>query len=236
VVAEIINELEGAVAQKGAKLKQILSTRKQDEDLIKQYKRENEDLNDYIKKRTETISTIDQTFKKYKERIDVSKREITPENMKKVFAFLEKRTAEPVAFLMESFIGLMRGQRKADTKSVEIYLKKHEGFMIGVNRLDYKQLNIEHCNAHLLALMDTQDSASKGLGKGYEKQLSSPEFAIFVPYLNVFADICRAGVHAEKLRVLEEQCAAKQAKINANTKEMDKIENLLKSVIVVDLI
>jgi len=69
--------------------------------------------------------------------------------LKKANQFLEKKQAEPVSFVMEALIGLLRDMRRADTKSVELYIKKHESFMIGVNRLDLKKMNPKYCQEHL---------------------------------------------------------------------------------------
>ena len=49
------------------------------------------------------------------ERVDATKREITADNLKKVYEFLEKKNAEPVAFVMEAIVGLLRGMNRADT-------------------------------------------------------------------------------------------------------------------------
>lgn len=119
------------------------------------------------------------------EAVDQAKREITPDNLKKINEFLEKKSAEPVAFVMEALIGLLRGMRRADTKSVELYIKKHEGFMLGVNRLDLKKLNPSHCQEHLDALK-----------KKYNAALNSEEFAIFLPFRALLVQLVCAGLTA----------------------------------------
>lgn len=73
--------------------------------------------------------------------MDATKRQITPDSLKKVYDFLDKKSAEPVTFLMEALVGLLRGMKRADTKSVELYVKKHEGFLIAINRLNFKKMN-----------------------------------------------------------------------------------------------
>ena len=42
-------------------------------------------------------------------------------------------------YILEALVGLMRNTKFADNKSVELYLKKHEGFEIAINRLWYSQ-------------------------------------------------------------------------------------------------
>jgi hypothetical protein len=119
------------------------------------------------------------------ESVDAAKREVTPESLKNINAFLEKKSAEPVTFVMEALVGLLRGTRRADTKSVELYIKKHEGFMIGVNRLDLKKLNPQYCQEHLEALK-----------KKYNVALNSEEFVIFAPFRSLLVQLVCAGLTA----------------------------------------
>jgi hypothetical protein len=126
------------------------------------------------------------------EQVDGAKREITPENLKAVYDYLEKKTAEPVVFVMEALVGLLRGMRRADTKSVELYIKKHEGFMIGVNRLNLKQLNPDHCREHL-----------DQLKKKYNVALNSEEFAIFMPFRILLVQLICAGLTAQDVAKVE---------------------------------
>lgn len=119
------------------------------------------------------------------EQVDAAKREITPEVLKKAYDYLEKKTAEPVAFVMEALVGLLRGMRRADTKSVELYIKKHEGFLIGVNRLNLKELNPTHCAEHLDALK-----------KKYNVALNSEEFSLFIPFRSLLVQLVCTGLTA----------------------------------------
>lgn len=80
--------------------------------------------------------------------IEKVKHEITVDNLKKVFNFLDTKNADAPAYVMESLIGLMRKMRKADIKSVELYTKSYEGFSIGLSRLRLEDLNYDHCAYH----------------------------------------------------------------------------------------
>ncbi len=84
-------------------------------------------------------------IKKLEEAYEKLKHEITPETMKKAYKFLETKNNEAVIFVFEALVGLMRGNRRADARSVELYTKKHEGFMIGLNKIDFKRLNTDFC-------------------------------------------------------------------------------------------
>jgi hypothetical protein len=72
-------------------------------------------------------------------------KEITPELLKKVYTFFEKKSIEPVVYIFEALIGLMRKMPKADHKSVEIYLKKYEGFTMAIDRAKVKEFNPKYC-------------------------------------------------------------------------------------------
>ena len=81
--------------------------------------------------------------------LELEKKNVTANNIKEVYEFLEKKQAEPASFVVEALVGLIRGQHRADPKSVELYMKKHEGFMIGINRVNIRKLNLDHCDEHL---------------------------------------------------------------------------------------
>ena len=139
------------------------------------------------------------------EALEEAKKEITPDNMKKIYTFLEKKNPEPVVYLMEALVGLMRGQKRADPVSVELYTKKHEGFMIGLNRVDAKQLNVNTCQDHLNALQDK-----------YDKILGSEEFVLFRPYRNVLSKLCLLALLVKDETEIEELIENKKKKIENN--------------------
>lgn len=84
-------------------------------------------------------------IKQLSDALETTKKEITEANLKKVFNYLEKKSNEACVYTMEALIGLMRGSKRADAMSVELYTKKHEGFMMGLNRIDIKKLNVDYC-------------------------------------------------------------------------------------------
>jgi len=100
---------------------------------------------------------------------------------------------------MEALIGLLRGMRRADTKSVELYIKKHEGFMIGVNRLDLRKMNPEHCQEHLDALK-----------RKYNAALNSEEFVTFLPFRTLLVQILIAGLTVQDVAKVEKKIAEYQ--------------------------
>ena len=152
---------------------------------MQQLKNENASLLEKIKDKKEVLKEKEPQYKKMVERVDAAKREITADNLKKVYEFLEKKNAEPVAFVMEAIVGLLRGMNRADTQSVEMYIKKHESFMIGVSRLDLRRMNFQHCTDNLKALKDK-----------YHAQLNSAEFVNFQPITKLLVELCLGGLTA----------------------------------------
>lgn len=82
---------------------------------MQQLKNENASLLKKINDKKEVLKEKEPQYKKMVERVDAAKREITADNLKKVYEFLEKKNAEPVAFVMEAIVGLLRGMNRADT-------------------------------------------------------------------------------------------------------------------------
>ena len=126
---------------------------------------------------------------------------------------------------MEALVGLLRNMRRADTKSVELYIKKHEGFMIGVNRLDLRKMNPKYCQEHL-----------DELKRKYNVALGSEEFVPFLPFRTLLVQILIAGLTVQDLGKVETKIAEYQAQILLHEREIEKAELLLKSIDVKDTI
>lgn len=110
-----------------------------------------------IEKKQKQLAEKKDPIKKLTEGLDAAKKDVTEKNLKKVYNFLEKKSNEACVYVLEALIGLMRGMKRADSLSVELYIKKHEGFMMGLNRIDIKNLNVQNCQEHLDNLRDKYD-------------------------------------------------------------------------------
>lgn len=104
----------------------------------------------------------------------------------------------------------MRGSKRADARSVELYTKKHEGFMMGLNRIDIKKLNVAHCQEHLDNLREKHDNV-----------LKSEEFEIFRPYRNILSKLCLLSMLGRDELSLEEYIEKKENEIETNTREIE---------------
>ena len=133
------------------------------------------------------------------------KKEITPEVVKKVYKYLEKNKNEAVIYIFEALVGLMRGNRRADARSVELYTKKHEGFMIGLNRIDFKRLNTDFCQEHL-----------NNLQSQYDKILDGSDLILFKPFRNLLAKLCLLALLGKDELKLEESIENKKKIIEKN--------------------
>lgn len=133
------------------------------------------------------------------------KKEITPEVVKKVYKYLEKNKNEAVIYIFEALVGLMRGNRRADARSVELYTKKHEGFMIGLNRIDFKRLNTDFCQEHL-----------NNLQSQYDKILDGSDLTLFKPFRNLLAKLCLLALLGKDELKLEESIENKKKIIEKN--------------------
>lgn len=132
---------------------------------------------------------IEEKRKKYQEKLAPIKvqqeqymkniKAINAKDLKKVYLYFEKSNNEAATYVMEALVGLLRGQKQADSESVEMYIRKYEGFMIGLNRLDLKTVNQTHAQYILDQILQK-----------YDKILVSQEFKIFIPFRNVLTKIC----------------------------------------------
>ena len=207
------------------KNKSAVSQRQSDENRLQQLRNENEALLDKIRDKREVLKEKEPQLKKMVERVDAAKREVTADNLKRVYEFLEKKNAEPVAFVMEAIVGLLRNMSRADTQSVEMYIRKHESFMIGVGRLDLRKISFQHCQNNLKALRD-----------GYHAKLNSEEFALFQPLTKLLVELCLGGLTAQEVVKVEEQVAKREHQVNVNAREIEKLELLIRSVDVASVI
>jgi len=60
--------------------------------------------------------------------------------------FLSKKSEDNIAFIMQSLIGILRGATTAEPVDVEIYLKKQDGLILALNRINFsaKTLPVDH--------------------------------------------------------------------------------------------
>lgn len=77
----------------------------------------------------------------------------------------------------------MRGVKKADNYSVELYLKKHEGLMLALNRVEPKKLNPTYCTEHLNILEEK-----------YDEILKAEDAVMFRPFRDLLFYLCKLAL------------------------------------------
>ena len=123
------------------------------------------------------------------------KHEITVDNLKKVFNFLDTKNADAPAYVMEALVGLMRKKQKADIKSVELYTKSYEGFSIGLSRLRLEDLEYEHCAYHAEQI------------KRWTSAIQQPQFSFFMPYYRLLEETVKHASFASEIVQLKHEKA-----------------------------
>ena len=154
---------------------------------------------------------------KIEEELEKDKAKLTESNLKKIYTYLEKKSNQGCVYIMESLIGIMRNMRKADAVSVELYLKKFEGFMIGLNRIDHKKINFDYCEEYANVIQS----------QGYRSALeANKEVLMFIPFLDVLEKLCELAKYAKDEVALEEYIEKKEHQILDNIKNIEAKENI----------
>jgi hypothetical protein len=117
---------------------QAITKRQINEEEVSTLKQQNVAIEHEIVREKALLKESEEPHQKlWQEKIAVEN-EITSDLLKKVYTYFEKKSTEPVVYIFEALIGLMRKAPRADHKSVEIYLKKYEGFVMAVDRANVK--------------------------------------------------------------------------------------------------
>ena len=158
-----------------AKAKKAGEDRRANEIQLADLKKANQQLQQEIQARSSKINQIEPKIQAEQSKIEDLKKEITVDNLKKIFNYLDTKYSEAPAYVMEALVGLMRKMRRADIKSVELYTKSYEGFSIGLGRIRLEELNFDHCADHVNQLSTKYSSLIE----------SQKELEIFLPYHNL---------------------------------------------------
>lgn len=145
------------------------------------------------------------------------KHEITVDNLKKVFTFLDTKNADAPAYVMEALVGLMRKKQKADIKSVELYTKTYEGFSIGLSRLRLEELEYDHCAYHSEQI------------KKWSSTIQQPQFQFFMPYYRLLEETVKHASFASEIVQNKREKAELEERIHQNSKEIERLELHLKN-------
>jgi len=67
----------------------------------------------------------------------------------KLFKYLENHTNATLTSMLEALCGLLRNAEKGTNQDVEMYLKKHEGLIWKLNKVDPSHVSEAVCQSHL---------------------------------------------------------------------------------------
>lgn len=148
-------------------------------------------LEDEIKAVKKKIEDI----KKPKAECQAKKKEaqnsITQKKVKAIYRYFEKDSDEIIIQLFETFIGCLRGVEKASKEDVEIYLKKHKGLLVSMNKLDEAKINREHAKKYADSMKELKATI---LEKQYIK------FVPFYVWMDNVIRIIKLGIEEKHLR------------------------------------
>jgi hypothetical protein len=139
--------------------------------------------------------------------------------------FLTKTSDENIVFIMQSLVAILRGQNTSDAYSVELYLKKTEGFFLALNRIDFKAQSVGHVKNLLRDLIGerakklgiVQDKAGapgeyEATGTEFPKNLV--DFLIFYKLLIILCKLCIAKHDEALITEAIRRCQEQQDKIH----------------------
>jgi hypothetical protein len=194
----------------------LIDKRRRQEGENARLRKDNSQLERKIQEDNAILKVKMEPINKLREEYEALKLNFTPDNLKKVYAYFEKKSNDSAAYVVEALIGLMRNQRRSDPKSVELYIKKHEGFMAAINRVEPKTVNGVFCEEHL-----------NNLAKNHNKVIDQEEFAIFRPYRDFLTKMCELGVLCKDEVLLENSIEENSKKLESNHREIEQNEQLL---------
>ena len=152
--------------------------------------------------------------------------------------FLAKKSDENIVFIMQSLVAILRGHNTSDAYSVELYLKKMEGFYLALNRIDYKAQAVGHVKNLLRELIGDR---AKKLGivqeKSDEPGVYEPtgaefpkhlvDFLIFYKILIILCKLCIAKHDEALIKEAIRRCQQQQDKLSGESDALKmRITNL----------
>ena len=122
---------------------------------------------------------------------------------------------------MESLVGILREEERASALSVELYLRKFEGLMIGINRLDHKRINYNYCEAYSNELK----------GKNIRQALTSDkDLHVFLPFLDLLEKYCELARYMKEEVAIEKFIEEKELENAENSKRIEANEAIVQAL------
>lgn len=168
-------------------------------------------------KRIEELKKEVEKFEEKKKKKEVeqqnAKREITKKLVKQVYKFLEKDSDSIIIRLMEAFVAMLRNRPTASREDVELYLRKHEGLLTAMNKVNPRKI-------------------SGGNAKGYTDTVQAirneftgdSPYVKYIPFLVFLNQTCAMVNLTVEEKQIEQQIAELEEENKLKHKEIDEIE------------
>jgi len=214
-----LTDLQKSIDEKTKKAKKYQSFGNDPPQTIKALKQSIQQNNKEIESLKKNIDQFEhKKFNEQKAQND-AKELIDKKLVKKTYKFLEKDTHPHLVSVLEVYIAQLRARDKASREDVELYLRKYDGLLISMNRLDTRDIPGE-----FLQIYDRELEKNKGkFREGSENEDYEP-FYSFAYFTNRLLELTVQEKELERqVKILEDDNRAKE-------KEIDEIETFIKEV------
>lgn len=105
-----------------------------------------DDIKAQIDKRKQDLQKVEGPIKKLMDDKIAMQKKLDQKTLDRCTKFLSKKSEDNVAFIMQSLVGILRGATTSEPVDVEIYLKKQDGLILALNRINFsaKTLPVDH--------------------------------------------------------------------------------------------
>jgi len=127
-------------------------------------------------------------------------------------------TDDHACFITESLVGVLKGVERADSRAVELYMRKEEGMRMALNRIKYAEMPLERTKALIDDLTKTR-AQQMGMvdASGNPTSVDFPKHIMdFKVFYQILVNICQ--------RSIAEHDAAKFEKIVEESKKL-RVQN-----------
>lgn len=149
-----------------------------------------------------------------------AKKEIDKKLTKMAYKFLEKDSDPIIVSLLETFVALLRNRPTAQREDVELYLRKHEGLLVAMNKVDPRKISGGNAAKYTECVQRIRHSFKQ----------DNSEYRKYIPFLVFVNQTCAIVSLTVEERQFESQIEQLQQDIKDREKEIDEIETFHENV------
>ena len=160
-------------------------------------------LPDNKKAAEEKVANLQQEMRKLEEPVKKLNQEVleiaktvTQDTLDKCSNYLAKDNNGDIVFIMEKFVTILRGT-KADSQSVELYIKSVEGLNMAIQRIDYSKVDVNECKESVKELLGNRAISLGLVVEGADGQLAasgrtlSDKMVCFLFFYKLLVKLCK---------------------------------------------